>query len=224
MSGTAQGRVDRVGSEIGKQCTLDSGWTRVHRHQGDERPFRAGAVQGKLPLRSALSSPPYFSPSPPPAPPACSARTVQCAMLRSVSRRSPLLSRPLRLHPLLHGIGAPCPSRLILRAEYVSTFAYTTRHFPTDPGPSAPSTSSSVLRGAPCYPGRVGSNGLLSGPQSLPRAHPSSAGLHIGHVRAFHSTPRREINPIPILAAVLKVSTSHPERAPLYSPCFSPLH
>ncbi len=181
---------------------------------GDRAALRLARTLGIRVTNAHPSSLPQvrtYSPSPPPPPPppalaANFARTEQCAMLRSVSRSSPLLSRP-NIRPPVHRAPATSrayPSSLIPNAEYVSTLCFLSRNLTGDSGPFVLSTS--ALRGAPRYPARVG---LLAGPRHSPDAYPGYAGS-IGHVRGFHATSKREFNPLPVLAAVLKVSSSHP--------------
>ncbi|KAI0714330.1 peptidase family M48-domain-containing protein [Cerioporus squamosus] len=127
-------------------------------------------------------------------------------MLRSVSRRSPLLSRPSIRPRAPAAYSRGCPSWLILKAESLSTLVSPHRDLARDPGPSVPSTS--ALRAAPPYLGRVGGSGLLAGPRHPPSAYPAYTGSPLGHVRGFHATPKRDFNPLPVLAAVLKSSTA----------------
>ncbi|PIL35685.1 hypothetical protein GSI_02415 [Ganoderma sinense ZZ0214-1] len=76
---------------------------------------------------------------------------------------------------------------------------------PSEPGPStlpSPSLSRSLR------PSR--SHGLVSGASSLssPLYAPRSVYFSTNNVRAFHSTPPNQINPLPFLGALLKSSTA----------------
>ncbi len=126
---------------------------------------------------------------------------IQCAMLRSFLSRSP--SRTINsFRP-----PTPCSHsrRLFFLVPKAEHTALVLSPSPSEPGPSTP-TSTSSLRSLHKYRshGLVSAGGWLSSPQYAARSvYPSP-----NNVRAFHSTPRNQINPLPFLGALLKVSVA----------------
>ncbi|EJF64533.1 peptidase family M48-domain-containing protein [Dichomitus squalens] len=132
-------------------------------------------------------------------------------MLRSVLSRAPS-SAPLarcptkspRLH--LHNLSRVQrkPSWQNLQAERSTTAALPFVDF-SEPGPSTlPPTSTPVsLHSFRSY-------GLVSAGSPLRSRRRSTCSLHpsLSHARAFHSTPRNQLSPLPFLGALLKSSTA----------------
>ena len=121
-------------------------------------------------------------------------------MLRSLLSRSS--------SPAINTLRSPSvlshPRRNLLLVTKPQRTALVPSPTPSEPGPSTPSSPSSpALR-------NFRSHSLEYGRSSLsPRRYaPRSVYLSPNNVRAFHSTPRNQINPLPILGALLKVSVA----------------
>ena len=136
--------------------------------------------------------------------------TVQCAMLRSLLSRSPSPGINTLWFPTASGFHSHSRRNFLWLASKVEHTAVAPFHASSEPGPSTlSSTSSSASLRNPR------SQGLLFG------CSPITSRRHVAHpvylsptnVRAFHSTPRNQINPLPLLGALLKVSVPRRVRA-----------